>query len=228
MFVLAIAFAAVVVIEATCDLTRAQERVLELAQWGIWLAFLAEYVALLMLAPDRWGYVRSHWLDLVIIAVPMLRIFRIARALRALRVLRAGAMFTKGAEALRVIMGRRGVLLVMVLGALLVFAGAGVAFIAEEGAGSGFDTYGASLWWAVVTFTTVGYGDMSPVTVTGRIAAVVLMLLGIGLYGTITASVAAYFVEEDEGEAERLARIEGKIDKLAGAIERLESRDAGP
>ncbi len=67
----------------------------------------------------------------------------------------------------------------------------------ENGArGSTIHNYGDALWWAIVTVTTVGYGDKYPVTAGGRGVAVVLMLVGIGLIGVLTATVASYFVEE--------------------------------
>jgi voltage-gated potassium channel len=54
-----------------------------------------------------------------------------------------------------------------------------------------------ALWWGVVTLTTVGYGDVTPVTTEGRIAAMVLMLLGIGLFGAITATITSYLMSRD-------------------------------
>lgn len=79
-------------------------------------------------------------------------------------------------------------------------------------------------WWAVVTATTVGYGDVSPVTLEGRLIAVVLMLTGIGVIGVFTATVASLFFEQDRSELaevhRRLDAIEGKLD----AILRTEQR----
>ena len=54
-----------------------------------------------------------------------------------------------------------------------------------------------ALWWGVTTLTTVGYGDLYPKTAEGRLAAMVLMLLGIGLFSAITASITSYFISQD-------------------------------
>ena len=76
------------------------------------------------------------------------------------------------------------------------------------------------LWWAVVTLTTVGYGDVFPVTAAGRLSASLLMLLGIGFVAFITASVAAYFVDNDEDSAlaEELRRLHQRLDRIEHAL----------
>ncbi len=66
--------------------------------------------------------------------------------------------------------------------------------------------FGDALWWAVVTMTTVGYGDVYPVTATGRYVAVAVMVVGVSLLGAVTATVAAWFVSEAQGEQ----RVEGE------------------
>ena len=101
---------------------------------------------------------------------------------------------------------------------VVVFLGAFGVFIFETDANKSIGSFGDALWWAVVTATTVGYGDVSPVTVEGRFIAVVLMLTGIGVIGIFTATVASYFFEQDRSEVEemkqRLAAIESKLDRL--------------
>ncbi len=75
--------------------------------------------------------------------------------------------------------------------------GATVEHAAEKNAtGGNIHSYPSALWWAIVTVTTVGYGDRYPVSAGGRIVAAVLMLVGIGLIGVLTATVASVFVKE--------------------------------
>ena len=69
------------------------------------------------------------------------------------------------------------------------------------------------IWWAVVTVTTVGYGDIAPATAGGRLVAVVLMLSGLGLLSTLSASISAYFVNVDR---------EVEIDHLRDQLNRIE------
>lgn len=103
---------------------------------------------------------------------------------------------------------------------IVVFVLAGLELAFEHNApGSNIHNYGDALWWAIVTVTTVGYGDKYPVSAGGRGVAVILMLVGIGLIGVLTATVASYFVEEksDQEKAdlnERLDRIETMLTQL--------------
>jgi len=75
----------------------------------------------------------------------------------------------------------------------IVFTGAYVAYVAERGVNKEFATFGDSLWWAVVTITTVGYGDVVPITRTGRVTAVLLMISGVGLLGVLAGTLSSFF-----------------------------------
>ena len=107
--------------------------------------------------------------------------------------------------------------------ALLVVVFSSVAILHfESGPASNISTPEDALWWAVVTMTTVGYGDRYPVTTEGRIVAAVCMIAGVGLFGTFTGFVASWFLapgeEEQEDELEsirqRLVAIEGLLQEL--------------
>ena len=88
--------------------------------------------------------------------------------------------------------------------------------------GANIHTLGQAFWWAIVTTTTVGYGDEYPVTWQGRIVASVIMLIGVGLIGTVSASVASWFVaRRKDAEAARAAGEAGERD-VSALHERLE------
>lgn len=110
--------------------------------------------------------------------VVVLRLARVARLLMA----------SRGAKRLFERLGRVAIVAsaVLVLGAL-------VAYYAEHPANPGFQTYRDSLWWAFVTLTTVGYGDIVPKTPTGRWVAVIIMLTGVGVLGLLAGSLASFF-----------------------------------
>src|ERR1700729_4630439 len=85
--------------------------------------------------------------------------------------------------------------------------------------GSTIHSYGGALWWAVVTVTSVGYGDQYPVTVAGRAVAVVLMITGIALFGVVAAAIASYFVEQDAGR-----EADARVDEVLTVLHRIEAR----
>jgi voltage-gated potassium channel len=187
------------------------------ADWVIWSAFATEYVLALALAEDRRRFVVSAWLSLlvVVISFPLLPalfgIVRLARLARLLRLVRLVAFGARLVTALKATVGRRGFLYVCALFLLLVVMAGAIMSLVEPQTVKGNMWDG--MWWAVVTATTVGYGDISPSSPPGRLVAVALMLFGIGLTATLAASVAAYFVNQDSGNdtadvAARLDRIE--------------------
>lgn len=169
--------------------------------WVAWAVFVADYVVRFGLAPDRRRFVRRNIPDLMVIALPLLRPLRMLRLVTVLSVLnRRAGMRLHGRVALYLIGSTT----------LVLFVAALAALDAERSAAdSPIHTFGDSLWWATTTITTVGYGDHYPVTLTGRLVAVGLMVAGIALLGTVTASLATWFldrlraVQEEEQAATR-------------------------
>ena len=180
-------------------------------------AFAVEYLVKLYLAPDRWRMVRTHLFDLALIVLPFLRPLRTARALR---VLRRVAVAGRAATALRRITARRGFRGFLVVVIAVTCLGGVLMWIVERGHNDAVQTPVDGIWWAITTATTVGYGDVFPVTSEGRAVAVLLMLVGIALVSVVTASIAAFFVEEDDNGLtemrERLARIEALLQNQRG------------
>lgn len=155
--------------------------------WGAWLAYAVDYLVRLALARAKWRFVRRNLLDLAIVALPLLRPLRLVPVLSLLSILnRTGTKQLRG----RVVVYTVGAT------ALLVSIGALAITDAERGApGANIDNLGDGLWWALTTITTVGYGDRFPVTLTGRCVAAALMVGGIALLGTVTATVASWLVQ---------------------------------
>jgi voltage-gated potassium channel len=100
--------------------------------------------------------------------------------------------------------------------------------ISEHDSGGPIQSFGGALWWALATVTSVGYGDVYPVTPAGRTVAFVVMVVGITVFGVLTAGIAAYFVEssaeEGRGGDERLDLILEKLDSLEERVEELDRR----
>jgi len=81
--------------------------------------------------------------------------------------------------------------------------------------------FGDAIWWAVTTMTTVGYGDRFPVTGTGRLVAFGLMIGGIALLGTVTATLASWLVETVAAEKEQAEDIQVMVRRLEDKIDQL-------
>jgi voltage-gated potassium channel len=183
----------------------------------VWAIFVAEYLVKLYLAPARWPFFRRHLVDLLVIAVPVLRPLRLLRLLRLVTLARSGLILTSALKRARELLTHNGLHFVLLSVLTIVGVCSAVELAFEQHApGASIHSFGDALWWAVVTVTTVGYGDKYPVTAGGRGVAVVLMLTGIGLVGVLSATIASYFVgqraEEDMTELHRrLDRIEALL-----------------
>lgn len=220
MMVLAIVWLAVLVVPLLAPLTPTIADTLNAVDYTLWALFVVEYLVKLSLAPSRWAYVRTHLLDLVVITVPFLRP---VRALRLLRLVRAGSVTAGGLRRAKALMTEHGLHYVLLAAVVIVFAASAAELAFERHApGSNIHSYGDALWWAVVTVTTIGYGDRYPVTAAGRGVAVVLMLVGIGLLGVITANVAAFFMTKGEAaEARRLDALEERLERIEALLEMI-------
>lgn len=152
-----------------------------------WALFAVDYAVRLLLSVDRWRFVRGNVLDLAVVALPLLRPLRLLRLVTLLTVLNR---YAGGSLRGRVVVYAIGsTSLVLLVAALAVLD-------AERGAeGANLSTFGDAFWWALTTVTTVGYGDRFPVTTTGRAVAGGLMLAGIALLGTVTATLASWLVQ---------------------------------
>lgn len=162
--------------------------------WGTWLTFAVDYAVRLCVAKPRLRWFVRHLHELAIVVLPILRPLRLLRLLAMVNVLQRSI---GGALRGRVITYTAGSTL------LLIFV-ASLAMLETErhAAGATITTFPDALWWSAATVTTVGYGDLSPVTGTGRLVAVGLMVGGIALLGVVTATLASWLIqrvaEEDE------------------------------
>lgn len=228
LVVLGLLFVVVLILPLATPLTEAEATALQVANLAIWVVFAIDYLARLYLALNRKRFVRTHLLDLVVVVVPFLR------PLRLLRLLAIVVSTTRRAGGLVV---QQVTLYVVGVAVIIASTCAVIVYDAEHDvAGTSIVTLGDAFWWAIVTVTTVGYGDEVPSTATGRVVAGVLMATGIALVGTLTAAVAAWFVNivrssetastEERADHERQELL-AQLAELTNSVEALRSEVAG-
>lgn len=171
------------------------------AGWLVVAAFVADLVVRVVLVDgSRRGYLIRHWYDVVIVVLSVLPQLRALRGLRALQLLRMARVLVAAHKAAVALAGgwrgMRGKALIISSSALAVLAMLAV-YESERAGGGDIDSVGQTLWWAATTVTTVGYGDLAPVTGSARAAAVVLMVSGVSLFGLLTANLSARFFQKD-------------------------------
>ncbi len=201
-----------------------EQSLLLLLEWGLTITFVLEYGLRLWAAPNRAHYFRHHLIDLISIIPPV----RGARLLRLLRLLRVASELSRVVSSSRI--SAQGKL----IGKVALFWLAVVAissigmYLAETAENPNVKSIYDALWWAVVTITTVGYGDVSPVTAEGRLAAGVLMVLGIVLFSFLTATLTSAMANSPEVEKSvplRLNELEGlRNQKMITEGEYVEAR----
>jgi voltage-gated potassium channel len=196
------------------DLSGVWLRACVVVTWLAWAAFAVDYVVRLGLAGDRRRFVRRNLLDLAVVVLPLLRPLRLLRLVRVLEVLnRAAADSLRGRVASYVVGGTALVMLVASLAALDAERGRPDATIV---------TFKDAVWWSFATITTVGYGDLYPVTDTGRLVATGLMVCGIGLLGVVTAWLASWLIDRvSEAEEESQAATRRDVAALTAEVRAL-------
>ncbi|CAH1852485.1 ion channel [Convivina intestini] len=183
----------------------------------ILLFFWIDYVVRFTKAQNKWTFVKANIFDLIAI-IPfdsLFAVFRIARTVRLLKLLKLVriAGFTKRIQHnFKKFINTNGFIYLVITALIIILLGAGIYSVAENA------NYTDALWWAIATTTTVGYGDISPHTEIGKAVAVVLMIVGIGLIGSITSTITSFFVNSENDDTltqinERLVKIENMLNK---------------
>jgi voltage-gated potassium channel len=153
-----------------------------------------DYAVRWRLSGQRLRFVRTHWLDTLVLLLPLLRPLRVVKFYEAVQPRHGGP---------RLALHARVIAYVGPATLLLGFAGVLAVHQQERGAPQAtMDTFGDAVWWTCATLTTVGYGDVSPVTPTGRLIAVGIMVIGLALLGAVTGTFASWllqvFAREDD------------------------------
>ena len=195
----------------------AWKAVASVLNWAIWLAFLGELVAMLVVARDRRRYLLHNPVNVAIVVLTPPFLPALFQSLRMLRLLRV-ARLLRLAPIFRFAFTLRGLKYASVVTLLVALTGAAAFQHAEPG-----KDYFDGVYWAVSTMTTVGYGDELPTNVEAKVISMVLMLVGIGYFAVVTGALAERFIER--GEEERVEAVEADAENdLAARVDGLALR----
>lgn len=200
--------------------------VLRYADTAVCAIFFIDFLIQMAQAPNRWRYFsRWGWIDLLS-SIPMVDVLRVGRAARVMRILRV----VRGVRSTKLladfILGRRSqsaFLAATLLSLLLVVFGSLAILQFEQVQGANITSAQDAVWWSVVTLTTVGYGDRYPITGEGRVIAGMLMIAGVGLFGTFSGYVASWFLAP--AGMEEQSQITSLRTELASLRELLERQE---
>jgi voltage-gated potassium channel len=228
---IAIALAALAAFYLT-EFSRAPELVAigHLLEWVIFVVFSIELVWMTSVCEQKLRYLRANWLDVLIVLCSGLAVFGVetewVAVARLLRLATVALLLTRALRPMRSLLTPGGLPYVALL-AIIVFLVAGAAFYWLEPT---VRSYAEGLWLAFVTGATIGYGDIVPTTTGSRLFAVLITMVGLTLFSLVTASVAAFFIGEDEKILSRqmhqdLQRLKDDVARLFTEEERLLRRE---
>jgi voltage-gated potassium channel len=198
-----VASVGIVIADSVDTLSQRYGRLFDVLEWTVTLLFTVEYVVRLACVRRPWRYATSFYgiVDLlsilptyVALLVPQAELLldvRILRLVRVLRVFKLAAYFGEFRALADAFAASRRKILVFLSIILMVVLLMGTLMYVVEGPANGYTSIPAGIYWAIVTLTTVGYGDITPHTTLGRMIASLMMLLGWGILAVPTGIVTA-------------------------------------
>ena len=174
------------------------------------IVFVTEYLARLVCSPKPWRYVFSFWGIIDLLAcLPALaiiqsnwqvvRTIRLIRLVRLLKLFRTSTAFDRLVQAFAKVRGEL-IIFVILAGLILYVAAVGIYLFEHDAQPEAFASIPMSLWWAVASLTTVGYGDMYPITTGGRIFTTFILFIGLGVVAVPAAIITTALMETQHGE----------------------------
>jgi voltage-gated potassium channel len=186
--------------------------------------FLADFFRSLIRAPRKRAYLKWGWLDLLgsipgILILRLARLRRLGQAVGVLRQQKRGKVFRRLSQRLaESAIGGTGLVVILAL----TFGSLFILQAERQDPAANIRTSADALWWSFVTMSTVGYGDYFPVTRWGRLLAILLMTVGVGIFGVLTSYLATVFITPYQKDKESTDDIKSLRDDMAALQAKLE------
>lgn len=229
ILVLSVYVLAVVCIQTFLRLPPEMDSLLNQIDTAICVVFLCDFCLRFHAAPSKLKFMKWGWIDLVS-SIPMVDQLRWGRAVRMVRLFRILRAFRSTKVLLTFLFQHRvrSTFAMVVMSSVLLTIFSSIAILNfEKTPEANIKCPEDALWWSFATITTVGYGDKFPVTTEGRIVAVILMVAGVGLFGTFTAFVASFFVgAEQKKEETEIQALAAEVRLLRQKIESMEQKSS--
>lgn len=206
-----------VVLESVPDIEARFDQILYFAEWGFTGIFTVEYLLRVVCVRDKWRYMRSPLglIDLMAVLPSYLSLFsfgmqyflviRVLRLLRVFRIMKLGRYVGEAQLLTRALKASRFKITVFLSTVLTLVVVIGTLMYMIEGAENGFTSIPVGMYWAIVTLTTVGFGDITPTTLAGRALAALVMILGYGIIAVPTGIVTVELAQQSRKREQEAA-----------------------
>ena len=192
---------------------------LENLSFTIWIIFILDFIVRFSLAPYKIKYLSSHWITVIALIVPAVRVLRgfmLLKAARSIHLVKVATSLRRGMQILGSVFGRNGFGYIIGLTLIIILLGA-AGIQALEGK---FENYGDALWWAAMMITTMGT-DFWPQTIEGRILCLGLAIYAFAIFGYITANVASFLIGKDKKDKDKYQKLLDALEEIKREVKSL-------
>lgn len=203
-------------LELVVEMPPEAQRVLRWTDNSICVFLLIDFVLRFRRAESKWQFMKWGWIDLLA-SIPEVSVLRWGRFFRIFRILRIFRVVRSLRELFQLIFRTRtqsGVASVFLITFLVLTISSTGILLCERTPEANIKSAGDAVWWSFTTITTVGYGDKYPVTAAGRSLAVMLMICGVGLFGTMSGVIASFFLGADQAAKKREEDLKAELHAL--------------
>ncbi|MBN1118083.1 MAG: ion transporter [Bacteroidales bacterium] len=191
----------VVLLESVPKIRHSYYHLLKMIEWGFTIIFLMEYLVRILISYKRWKYITSFYgiidfisilpafLSLIFVGAHSLIIVRAFRLLRVFRVLKVSRYTNAGQTLVKALAASRAKISVFLFAIITIVLFVGTLMYIIEGEANGFTSIPKAIYWAIVTLTTVGYGDLTPATTIGQFISSILMIIGYAIIAVPTGII---------------------------------------